>query len=412
MLGGWPRPDVVECYSNRECAGRLRLQSADVAIVGAGPSGAWTAFLLARNGARVLVLDPSHPREKPCGGGITGRALALVGHALPQPLPAVSIRRARFLDGDGHSAAVDLARAGTDALVVSGRAAFDGSLLSAALAAGAELARTRAVDVRRAAQGFEIDTADGRTLRTAVLVGADGANSLVRRRLHHPFARHQLSIATGYFAHGTTSDEIVLEFVADPPGYIWSFPRPDHLAIGICASAGGGVTSSALRAIAARWIERTQLAGNAALEPYSWPIPSLSARDFDAVTVGGSQWYLVGDAAGVVDPITREGIFFALRSASFAADAIARSQGGGERDYAERMQAEVMGELRRAARLKDAFFQPRFTRLLIEALRRSAPIRTVMADLVAGVQSYRGLKWRLAQTLELGYAARALAALR
>jgi geranylgeranyl reductase family protein len=393
-------------------SGRLTLQRADVAIVGAGPSGAWTAFLLARKGARVLVLDPSHPREKPCGGGVTGRALALVAHALPHPLPSVAIRRARFLDGSGHSASVDLPSTGrTDALVVSGRAAFDGLLLDAALAAGAELDRSRAIDVRRAPSGFEIQTADGRNRAAAVVVGADGVNSLVRRKLHRPFARRQLSIATGYFAHGTTSDEILLEFVADPPGYIWSFPRPDHLAIGICASAVAGTTSGALRQIAARWIERTRLADNGRIEPYSWPIPSLSAGDLDAVTVAGPQWYLVGDAAGAVDPITREGIFFALQSASFAADAIAGSQGQGERHYAERMRSDIMSELRRAAQLKDTFFQPRFTRLLIDALHRSAPIRSVMADLVAGAQSYRGLKWRLVRTLEIGYAAKAVAAL-
>ena len=110
-------------------------------------------------------------------------------------------------------------------------------------------------------------------------------------------------------------------------------------------------------------------------------------------------------------PDHREGIFFALQSASFAADAIAGASENAECQYAERMQAEVISELRRAARLKDAFFRPQFTRLLIEALQRSAPIRGVMADLVAGAQSYRGLKWRLARTLEISYAAKALAAL-
>ena len=71
----------------------------DVAVVGAGPAGAWTACLLASRGARVVLADPSHPREKPCGGGVTGRALALVRSALAvDRLPAVSIRTARFVD--------------------------------------------------------------------------------------------------------------------------------------------------------------------------------------------------------------------------------------------------------------------------------------------------------------------------
>ena len=125
--------------------------------------------------------------------------------------------------------------------------------------------------------GVALTTADGARHRAAYVVGADGANSLVRRRFATAFRRDQLSIATGFFAHGVTSDEIVIELTSDPPGYIWSFPRPGHLAIGICAQADAGITAGSLRARTAAWIAATRIAEGATLEPYSWPIPSLSA---------------------------------------------------------------------------------------------------------------------------------------
>src|SRR5256885_1653757 len=83
-------------------------------------------------------------------------------------------------------------------------------------------ARTRVKDVVRERDGLFTVTTDAGALRARALVAADGANSLVRRRLARPFARADLSIATGYFVHGVTSDEILIEILADPPGYIWS----------------------------------------------------------------------------------------------------------------------------------------------------------------------------------------------
>src|SRR5438270_13468430 len=82
----------------------------DVAVVGAGPGGAWTAYTLAARGARVVLVDPSHPREKPCGGGVTGRALALVSAALRgHSFPVSVIRTARFVDSaSGRSGSVPL----------------------------------------------------------------------------------------------------------------------------------------------------------------------------------------------------------------------------------------------------------------------------------------------------------------
>src|SRR5450755_3514646 len=79
----------------------------DVAIVGAGPAGAWAAYSIARQGGRVTIFDPSHPREKPCGGGVTGRAMALVGDAVRAgDWPSAVIRSARFTDSGRQQSAV------------------------------------------------------------------------------------------------------------------------------------------------------------------------------------------------------------------------------------------------------------------------------------------------------------------
>jgi flavin-dependent dehydrogenase len=288
----------------------------------------------------------------------------------------------------------------------SSRAARFRRLLLAAARNGAEIVAARVTDV--AAGVLSVD-ANPRSLRVGHVIGADGANSLVRRRLASPFARADLSIATGYFAHGVTSDEIVVELTADPPGYIWSFPRPTHLAIGICAQADAGATATALRARTAAWIRSTHIASGAHLESYSWPIPSLTARGFETLTVAGPGWFLVGDAAGLVDPITREGIYFALLSGQWAADALL----SGTADLSLMGMPSACAtrsppSWRAGGAVQGRLFRPQFTRLMTDALRHSAGVRAVMADLLTGCQSYTGLKWRLAKTLEVGLAWRLL----
>ena len=375
----------------------------EIAIAGAGPAGAWAAYSLSRRGASVLLIDPSHPREKPCGGGVTGRALGFVASTIDvERLPSVVVRRARFsASSTTREATVPLDE---DALVVASRAEFDGLLLDAAHRAGAHVLDARVTDVRFDGQQWNIETTAG-PRRARFLIGADGANSLIRRRLVGQFRRDQLSIATGFFVHGVTSQEILLELIADPPGYIWSFPRPTHLAIGVCAQADAA-NAFKLRQGVAEWISRRRLAEGARLQPYSWPIPSLSARDFEALKPARDRCCLVGDAAGLVDPVTREGIYFALQSAQFAADAIAEEGPDVARRYIDRVRDQIAVELARAARLKAAFFRPQFTSLMIEALRHSEGIRATMRDLVAGRQEYISLKWRLLKTFEFRLAAK------
>jgi geranylgeranyl reductase family protein len=370
----------------------------EVAIVGAGPAGAWAAYRLARAGAQVWLFDGSHPREKPCGGGITARALALVAPALEgAPLDAVSIAAAAFqMDGRAPVAVPLDAKGGPcPRLVVASRRAFDLALVEAAVTAGARLIPERVVDVAVDPQGVVLTTRH-RAWRVPIVLGADGAASLVRRRVAAPFARRQLSLAAGWYVRGETARWIAIRFLPGWAGYLWSFPRPDHLAVGACAPADSSSPAS-LRALVREWMSQRGLASSGRAEQYAWPIPTLSPTDFDVERPAGERWMLLGDAAGLVDPITREGIFFALQSAEFAVAALGAPQGAGRR-YATQLRDQIYPELRRAAQMARRFFSGAFLPLLMDALAASAQIRAIMADLVAGRQPYRSLKRRLLST--------------
>lgn len=379
----------------------------DVAIVGGGPAGAWTARMLAQRGARVHLFDPSHPREKPCGGGVTGRALELVAGAIDiAALAGVAVTDARFGSDLGHDhVRVDLPAHGVSplsALVVVSRAAFDRAIVDAAIRDGVTYVPARVRDVRVDAAGAHLQIGDAWT-RADVLVGADGANSLVRRRLSRAFDRAELSIAAGFFVRGVESRTIDIAFSAEPAGYFWSFPRHDHLAVGACAQADA-TTADAMRREAQSWLRRRGLDDERRLDRYSWPIPSLPPQGLapNAAPIAGPRWLLVGDAAGLVDPITREGIYFALQSGALAAEAIAA--GDAPARYRQSLSDTIVPELAHAARLKAGFFSARFITLAMDAMAESGRIRQVMADLVAGVQPYRTLRRRLLRTFELGLA--------
>ena len=382
---------------------RLTMSPFDIAVVGGGPAGAWTACLLAGRGARVAIVDGSHPREKPCGGGLSARALDLLRPLGPsRPIPGVTIGHGNFSDG---RADVDIeltpAGTGTPALLVASRRDLDLTLLEAARAAGAELVAERALGIERRDGGWTIRTAGG-AVECGRLVGADGANSLVRRTVARPFPRGALSIASGYYVHGLSASHIDIVFTQSPAGYLWAFPRPDHLAVGVGAQADEA-TSAQLFEMAAAWIDQRVGPSRGALTRYSWPIPSLSEADLQQETSAGDRWLLVGDAAGLVDPITREGLYYALASAQLAATSLLQDHAS--RRYLEGLRGGIHHELRKAARMKDGFFRSAFTGLLIRALQRSPAIRHLMAGLVSGTQTYAGLRRRLLLTGEVRLAA-------
>ena len=381
-----------------------------IAIIGAGPAGAMAAVRLARAGGSVTMFDPSHPREKPCGGGLTGRALALVSDVIDVgALPSVVVTSATV---EAHDRAVDVSlfdRGSTpnSSLLVVSRAVFDRALADAAVAAGARLVSERAIDVAQHSARMTVRT-DWAEYEFDYIVGADGPNSIVRKKLARPFQRAQLSVAAGYFVHGATASNIFIKTMTEQPGYLWSFPRPDHIAVGICAGATQHVTSGELRAQSARWIQQHALDRNTQSAAYAWPIPSIGYQHRRDIVLGGTRWMLIGDAAGLVDPLTREGIYFALLSGAWSAAALTATDPSASSRYASRVLAEVHPELARAARLSGLFFAPGFSTMLVEGLEESDAIRRVFVDLVAGVQPYRGLRRRLLATGRWRLASRAI----
>ena len=391
-----------------------------ISIIGAGPAGAIAATRLARAGASVSLFDPSHPREKPCGGGLTGRALSLVSDVIDITtlgavcISSATVERPIYRDRDvparpAHVPLIDRGSSAESSLLVVSRAVFDRALLDAAIAAGARFIAEKATDVYRHANAMIVHTARGR-YETDFVLGADGPNSMVRKKLAVPFTRAQMSVAAGFFVHGVSSSTIAIASVDEQPGYLWSFPRRDHLAVGICAPAPARVSSTTLRAQTLTWIERRGLHHAATLEPYAWPIPSVGFDDARRLATSGSGWMLLGDAAGLVDPLTREGIYYALLSGGWAADALMTSATADRAAavYRDRLRSVVQPELARAARLSTLFFSPRFSSLFVDALGQSAAIREVFADLVAGVQPYRGLRRRLLRTREWRLAGRSI----
>jgi flavin-dependent dehydrogenase len=356
-----------------------------VAIVGAGPAGSSLARRLARDGARVTIFDASHPREKPCGGALTARAVDLLPPAPPgDPRPGRLIERCTFDSGEGEVVEVALDRP----VLVASRRELDAWLLRQAVTAGALHVAERVVGVD--AGGGLRTTARGEE-RFDLLVGADGAGSLVRRTLLRPVPSERLAIATGWFARGDAS--MLVRFLPGLAGYLWLFPRPDHVGVGICAPLGRPPT----RDLVARLEREVARHFPALLEPdggrYAHTLPSPGSDPADIAEIAGARWALVGDAAGLADPITGEGILPALRSSRLLAETL-REHGTPGR-YPERVLEEFGRDLLRAAALHDRFFAPGFAPRMVRYAAWSPAIRRVLADLVLGEQGYLDLKPRL-----------------
>jgi flavin-dependent dehydrogenase len=364
----------------------------DVGIVGAGPAGSFCAERLAARGHAVTLYDPSHPREKPCGGGVTPAVFGAYPELEPLRAHSVATRCVRLRGPHDERVDVPLPRP----IAVFPRRDLDAALLERALAQGAVLQGERVVRVAVDPGGARVATAAGER-RHDFVVGADGPASVVRRSLYGERFRGAASWASGgYLVSDLQERDLYIEFLPDMPGYMWVFPRPDHVSAGVVAPLG--------RANGRRLRERVldmlgrRYPGSLGLERrvFGASIPCALPGEAARPRLGGARFALVGDAAATADAITGEGIHYALDSGALLAAALDEAGPlAAARVYTERWRTGPGRQLLWAARIAHRAYAPRTVAWALRMARRSTRARRVMGDLLAVLQPYSDLPARL-----------------
>jgi geranylgeranyl reductase family protein len=348
-------------------------ESVDVAVVGAGPAGAAAAITAAAHGLRAVCIDKAvFPRDKTCGDGLTTNALRVLeklglDRTEFESNGAVYVDETVLVSPSGRRVALPHGRDGAHGAVMT-RRGLDAALVS--------LARRHGIEVREGCAAERVtqhtDHVDVDGVRARFVVAADGHWSAVRRALEPHSARDlgEWHAVRQYF-EGVRDRRLWVLFERDLlPGYAWVFPLPDGRAnVGYGVLRADGRSGRDLKALwpdlLARASMREILGPDARpVEPVrAWPIPTR----YQPARLASGRVLFAGDAAGVVDPMTGEGIAQALESGMLAVEAIAR--GGDVADSYRRAVHRSLGrDLRFAAALQKLLRSPLAARAVIRAI--------------------------------------------
>ena len=366
----------------------------DVLVVGAGPAGATCALHLARAGLGVILADKAEPpRYKTCGGGIVGRALAEldidVGAAVERRCHRLELRVA----GAGVEHTVERA---DPPVVMTMRSAFDACLVEAAVTAGVSLRAPLTISGLRPVEGgIELATNRGE-LRAALVVAADGAGSRVARaagwgpsRQPVPAIESEMIVESPVFERQARAARF--DFGVVPFGYGWVFPKRTHLSVGCLTTVP---RAGSLTGFFEHYLEHLGLTEARKREDHGFAIPTRPR----ARCLARDRVLLVGDAAGLADPVTCEGITNAIRSGKLAARAAIEERRGLVRTaarYQQLLNASILPELRLARLLAPFLYEyPRLQRFMFRRLGER--FCDAFTDLHTGRRTYRDLLTGLA----------------
>ncbi|MFY4730208.1 geranylgeranyl reductase family protein [Nitrospira sp. BLG_2] len=371
----------------------------DVIVVGSGPAGACAAWRLAKAGVSVAVLEKAAlPRYKTCGGGLVGRAM--------QALP-VEVRQ--VIEQDCYTARLNILPAGLSftthrqmpIVSMTMRSQFDFAILSAAQEAGAAVHQRCAVENVSFHGDFVTLATSAESMRAKFIVAADGAISTVARkmgladgRILIPALEYEVTMPHDRLDrfHGTARFDVGLI----PHGYAWVFPKKTHLSIGVLSMAQ---RERDLKGAMARYLDLLGCGALAQVERHGFVIPSRPRRG----PFAERRILLVGDAAGFADPVTGEGISFAIRSGLLAAQALIDGQLDEElvrNTYNGSVTESILPELQRGGCLARLLYT--FPRMRWWAFSQHGQILSeAVTDVMAGKKQYRDLTFKPRTLLRL-----------
>jgi geranylgeranyl reductase family protein len=366
----------------------LLRQSHDVIVVGAGPAGATLAYELGKRGIGVLVLEKEKlPRYKCCAGGVTSKTAKLLDFDISEVAEDV-IYEVSFTFNLGSPY---LGQHSQPLIYTVMRDAFDYFLVMRARQKGAAVMDGQKVtQVRVDADWVEVSTPDN-IFRSRLVVGADGAYSVVAKELG---MGRSIEYLVGIESEIVVPEEelvkwksrVQIDLGCIPGGYAWVFPKRNHLSIG-----AGCLASKA------RYLDRHHQKFLSSLSIGSYTIARSSSHLIPTCTKGRLVWQdkalLLGDVAGLADPLTGEGIYNAIRSAQLAAPVIENSLVRGKvglPDYQQIVERKVVSELRIARKLSKFFV--RFPHLAFGMLNQSDEVWSAVCGLICGELQYADIK--------------------
>lgn len=367
-----------------------------VAVLGGGPAGSFAAEKLARAGLRVSVYDEKLAWEKPCGGGLTYKAYHEYPFLIENDTPKRIIRETTLAAPKAGEVRMSL----DQPLVIYSRLDLNRMLLERAEKSGASIEKTRVLGLERRDRGWKLRTQNGVAEADFCVVAMGARNPL--RSVGTEWSAKDTMSALGYYVPAA-QEHIDIQFLPKLEGYIWVFPRCGHLSVGIC---GKGEPAQALRARLERYMDERGIAWKGSAF-YSHMLPSLETPAWKRNRMAGDGWLAVGDAAGLVDPITGEGLYYAMRSGDLAGQVVIDdAHGVAEKAAAYRalLTREFALDLEFAATLAKRVFLGSFMfhsvpARMVHFIRRSPRFRALMQDLFAGTQPYLTLKSRLLRNL-------------